>query len=492
MQLPQIPVYSNVTGDIMPDDIERLRGLLLEHLLDPVEFVKEITTMYEQGVRTFVEVGPRSILSNLSRQILAERDHTIVALDAGGSNLQGLLTGLGNLFVRGIDFNVTSLFQHRPVQSLELNRLVELTRKPDLSRTTWWLNGGSIRKQDEAVGYSGKLPPLILETAKVNPASVQTTSPTPKPDQPVGTAPVPTVSNISPTNPKFPAFSVHSNPASLPISADNTTISDQASLPLSHYPMNQPNYPDNFPPHHSYNPGQEALMAYQSYQETMRHFLVLQERVMAHFLTGMPAAAPMPGNSWRSMPVSNAAPMIAPQPSPVVNGGHRDGSAPPAHHITVPAGLRPIPAPVEIVSTPPPVPPSPPLPVSPPTPAIVSQPTASPATVVATTSNASSTLDRASLTELLLNLVSDRTGYPTDLLKLDQDLEAELGIDSIKRVEILGALQEELSGAIAGQVQQQMERFTSAKSLDNILDQLLALMTEGASSGTEVNGLGKR
>jgi acyl carrier protein len=122
----------------------------------------------------------------------------------------------------------------------------------------------------------------------------------------------------------------------------------------------------------------------------------------------------------------------------------------------------------------------------------VSQPTASPATVVATTSNASSTLDRASLTELLLNLVSDRTGYPTDLLKLDQDLEAELGIDSIKRVEILGALQEELSGAIAGQVQQQMERFTSAKSLDNILDQLLALMTEGASSGTEVNGLGKR
>jgi acyl transferase domain-containing protein/NAD(P)H-dependent flavin oxidoreductase YrpB (nitropropane dioxygenase family)/acyl carrier protein len=492
MQLPQIPVYSNVTGDIMPDDIERLRGLLLEHLLDPVEFVKEITTMYEQGVRTFVEVGPRSILSNLSRQILAERDHTIVALDAGGSNLQGLLTGLGNLFVRGIDFNVTSLFQHRPVQSLELNRLVELTRKPDLSRTTWWLNGGSIRKQDEAVGYSGKLPPLTLETAKVNPASVQTTSPTPKPDQPVGTAPVPTVSNISPTNPKFPAFSVHSNPASLPISADNTTISDQASLPLSHYPMNQPNYPDNFPPHHSYNPGQEALMAYQSYQETMRHFLVLQERVMAHFLTGMPAAAPMPGNSWRSMPVSNAAPMIAPQPSPVVNGGHRDGSAPPAHHITVPAGLRPIPAPVETVSTPPPVPPSPPLPVSPPTPAIVSQPTASPATVVATTSNASSTLDRASLTELLLNLVSDRTGYPTDLLKLDQDLEAELGIDSIKRVEILGALQEELSGAIAGQVQQQMERFTSAKSLDNILDQLLALMTEGASSGTEVNGLGKR
>jgi acyl carrier protein len=309
---------------------------------------------------------------------------------------------------------------------------------------------------------------------------------------------------ISPTKQKFPAFSGYSQPASRPISADNTTISDEASIPLSHYPMNQQNYPDNFLPHHSYHPGQEALMAYQSYQETMRHFLVLQERVMAHFLTGMPAPAPMPGNSWRSMPVSNAAPMIAPQPSPAVNGSHRDGSAPPAHHITVPAGLRPIPAPVETVSAPAPViappvsapspavitPPSPAV-VTAPTPATVSQPTASPATVVPTTSHAS-TLDRASLTELLLNLVSDRTGYPTDLLKLDQDLEAELGIDSIKRVEILGALQEELSGAIASQVQQQMERFTSAKSLDNILDQILALMAEGASPGNEVNGLGKR
>ena len=42
---------------------------------------------------------------------------------------------------------------------------------------------------------------------------------------------------------------------------------------------------------------------------------------------------------------------------------------------------------------------------------------------------------------MLLDLVSERTGYPTDMLGLDQDLEADLGIDSIKRVEILGAFQ---------------------------------------------------
>jgi acyl carrier protein len=42
----------------------------------------------------------------------------------------------------------------------------------------------------------------------------------------------------------------------------------------------------------------------------------------------------------------------------------------------------------------------------------------------------------------LLRIVSEKTGYPTEMLALDMDMEADLGIDSIKRVEILGALQE--------------------------------------------------
>ena len=44
----------------------------------------------------------------------------------------------------------------------------------------------------------------------------------------------------------------------------------------------------------------------------------------------------------------------------------------------------------------------------------------------------------------LVRLVSERTGYPEELLDLDLDLEADLSVDSIKRIEILGALGEEL------------------------------------------------
>jgi hypothetical protein len=43
---------------------------------------------------------------------------------------------------------------------------------------------------------------------------------------------------------------------------------------------------------------------------------------------------------------------------------------------------------------------------------------------------------------VLLSVVAELTGYPTDMLNLDMDMEADLGIDSIKRVEILAALQQ--------------------------------------------------
>ena len=41
----------------------------------------------------------------------------------------------------------------------------------------------------------------------------------------------------------------------------------------------------------------------------------------------------------------------------------------------------------------------------------------------------------------MLEVVSEKTGYPVASLELEMDMEADLGIDSIKRVEILGAMQ---------------------------------------------------
>ena len=70
-----------------------------------------------------------------------------------------------------------------------------------------------------------------------------------------------------------------------------------------------------------------------------------------------------------------------------------------------------------------------------------------------------------SIDKVLLEIVADKTGYPTDMLETDMDLEADLGIDSIKRVEILGALQEKLPD-----LQVQADELAERRTLGEILE----------------------
>ncbi len=60
---------------------------------------------------------------------------------------------------------------------------------------------------------------------------------------------------------------------------------------------------------------------------------------------------------------------------------------------------------------------------------------------------ASETFDSGQVESVLLQVVAEKTGYPEDMLDLDMGLDADLGIDSIKRVEILSALQNQLPDA---------------------------------------------
>ncbi|MEM9195036.1 MAG: SDR family oxidoreductase, partial [Myxococcota bacterium] len=46
------------------------------------------------------------------------------------------------------------------------------------------------------------------------------------------------------------------------------------------------------------------------------------------------------------------------------------------------------------------------------------------------------------LQALMLEVVAEKTGYPPEMLELSMDLEGDLGVDSIKRVEILAAMRE--------------------------------------------------
>jgi acyl transferase domain-containing protein/NAD(P)-dependent dehydrogenase (short-subunit alcohol dehydrogenase family) len=47
-----------------------------------------------------------------------------------------------------------------------------------------------------------------------------------------------------------------------------------------------------------------------------------------------------------------------------------------------------------------------------------------------------------SVTDRILNLVVEKTGYPKDMLDLDLDLEADLGVDTVKQAEMFAAIRE--------------------------------------------------
>jgi acyl transferase domain-containing protein/NAD(P)H-dependent flavin oxidoreductase YrpB (nitropropane dioxygenase family)/NAD(P)-dependent dehydrogenase (short-subunit alcohol dehydrogenase family) len=86
---------------------------------------------------------------------------------------------------------------------------------------------------------------------------------------------------------------------------------------------------------------------------------------------------------------------------------------------------------------------------------------------------------REALTHRLLQIVCQRTGYPVETLGLDLDLEADLGIDSIKRVEILGMLAEAGPNGDPA-VAVDMEALTGIKTLGGIITCLLG---QGNGSG---------
>ena len=79
----------------------------------------------------------------------------------------------------------------------------------------------------------------------------------------------------------------------------------------------------------------------------------------------------------------------------------------------------------------------------------------------------------------LLDVVAEKTGYPQDMLELDMSLDADLGIDSIKRVEILSALQE----AVPGLPAVQPEQLGTLETLRQIVEAL------GSTDATQVSGV---
>ena len=485
---PRFPVYSNSRGAVYPTEPQAMRELLDAHLLSTVEFVTEIEAMYAAGCRMFIELGPKGICANMARQTLAGRDATAVSLDAQGGNLRGLLLGLAELFVGGVQFDAMSLYTQRELATLDLAKLPELG-KPAVYPKHWWMvSGGCSRPIEDPVMRTGAQPALTQATATAAREALESALRQKLSAQlPASTNPA---ARVAPQGPHRVA---------LPTVLPNSALSSEAM---------------------------------QAYQQTMRQFLSLQERVLQQYLGG---SAPTPdANALMAVPASPVAAVVA---SPVVS---RPIATVSAAEIDVPAaaasagfdarqlllgivsertgypvemlgmdadleadlGIDSIKR-VEILGA---------LQKALPADAsrrvqasmerltqarslsaMLAQFEMAPAAVDAALPLASASAAATQQGQqpgvdaraLLLGIVAERTGYPVEMLGLEADLEADLGIDSIKRVEIIGALRKALPAEAAQRLQERMERFTKARSLSAILGELGPMEPTPAATAAE-------
>ncbi len=114
---PRRPVYSCTTARPFPDDPEAIRELAIAHWAEPVRFTELIRNLYDDGVRLFVESGPRGNLSAFAEDVL--RGLPFVAMPANiprRSGLTQLNHLLGALLSHHVPLDLGPLYEHRATQ----------------------------------------------------------------------------------------------------------------------------------------------------------------------------------------------------------------------------------------------------------------------------------------------------------------------------------------------------------------------------------------
>ncbi|AUX42374.1 hypothetical protein SOCE26_038040 [Sorangium cellulosum] len=478
---PAVRVWSNAEAAPYPADAAAIRAWLAAQIVRPVRFVEQIEGMWAAGARTFVEVGPGSVLTDLVGRILEGRPHTAIALDRKGKHgVTSLQEGLGRLAVAGVAIDFAPLWDgDAPAPAAP-------KKKPAM---TIPINGANYAKPYPPPGGAAALP-------KPNP---------PRPKEVAA-----------------PREAVAARPEAVAARPEAVAARPEAVAGDAH--------PAWVHAYHEYQ--RHAAESHAAYLKTVADthatFLRAVETSFSELsamVAGAPAfhgpaagaftpmAAPLPIAPAPTPPIAVAAPpaptppiAVAAPPAPtppIAVAAAPASSAAPASASSAPADLEALMLavvaektgyPVEMLGLPmeleadlgvdsikrveilsalreraPGLPevsasemaalrtlgqtvdylrsrtapaPAPPPSVAAPAPA----PPAVAAAASAAPAPASASSAPADLEALMLAVVAEKTGYPVEMLGLPMELEADLGVDSIKRVEILSALRERAPG----------------------------------------------
>jgi acyl transferase domain-containing protein len=441
---PQIPVFTNVTGKPYPQDPQGIQKILETHLANSVMFKQEIENIYAAGGYCFVEFGPRRILSNLVKDILGDRPHLTISLNPSThkNSDRSLREAAVQLRVLGLALKNLDPYQVEtvlpPVEKKALN--VRLKGVNYVSEKT--KNAFTQALQNGHHGLTVDSSLLTEKHSQPSPVTRQRFDSAHRP--PSTTLPHPVT--LPPTT---------SSPETKMQPTPEKPVNYQTALESLEYLLTQfqQNQTENLQVHGTYLQHQMEytkaffqLMQQQnavfnnskSVAEAAQLQLIVKqslERGMMQFHTQQSETLRIHEQYLlEQLEYSkNFFQLIQQEYSHIISGDsvataqEHPQPTPSAAVLTekVPVAVAPV-----IETTP--------EPVIETTPELVIETTPEP--VIETTPAAS--IDLADLGNNLLAITSDKTGYPVEMLEMDMDMEADLGIDSIKKVEILGALQD--------------------------------------------------
>jgi acyl transferase domain-containing protein len=119
---PRIPLWSCATAAPYPNDPETIRAIAADQWESPVRFRETIVAMHQNGVRIFLECGPRNILTAFVGDILRGRPHLAVAPDTPArTGVTGLHHCLAALAAHGLPMSLDPLHRGRRLQLIDLD-----------------------------------------------------------------------------------------------------------------------------------------------------------------------------------------------------------------------------------------------------------------------------------------------------------------------------------------------------------------------------------
>jgi len=494
---PKLEVYSNTTSSVYPTKKQEVSKLFSNQLRHPVHFEKMVSNMAQSGHRIFLEAGPSQVLSRLVGQILADTPHVCLSMDGGeiecDENLKRPFEQINRLIAQllamgKINFNPAALGE----------KVENFPKKIKLSPVTVQLNGSNyLRDEMRQVPYRDSSKKVMNESdvrAAGDAARVETSAQFQKQldlanhkiqqqelqinEQSRALLAAKDLQKQSASVVSPPASSAPSSPDGRSVAKNSRSSREQGRTRAKASRVNRPvaravsRGRQIMADQKKQHPG--TIHEFQEYRHRMldvhEQFLQLQmeanrvyERMMFDDVEfdyelpnnqpparGLAAQAP----AGLAQPVASYAPPVVPQapvPAPAIQAA-----------LVPPVPTHPAPPVVNKAATPtPPRVPTPPV-SSPSLPQVAShteknsmlssmfekaQPVAAPKPVSAPAPTSSAPAANNAIGEFLLDTIADKTGFPREMLESNMDLENDLAVDSIRRVEILGAIQEEFPSA---------------------------------------------